>query len=461
MRSPRPWTLGGMNCPVLCGTGRARRLGYSRAMSAEPATLAPIHREPAYRRLWAVGMLAGLVRWMEILAFAVFTYERTESALWVTSLMTLRMLPLALFGLSLGALAARVSRRKLLLMGNATLCAVNLGLLLLSVFGQVEVWHVAVASALSGALWASDMPVRRGLIGDVAGPRRVAQAMSLDAVAASACRLIGPGLGGWMMAHGGLSGVFLCSVLLYAAVLLMLWSLDEPRSSFVIPRRSLSALLVGGFQAARESPQLRAALWLTILFNVFAWPVLSMVPVIGHERLRLDAQGVGLLASLDGIGALLGAVLLSGATRLNHGKVFLASVLSFLLLQTVLAWSPQLVLTSLALLALGLAQTGFGAMQATLVYTATPERRRAEAMGLMTMCIGASPLGFLGVGALAERLGSSIAIQLCAVCGLLGVALTWRVCRACLLEPGHAPGKAGAQGKGGGPSDRGAQSDCR
>jgi hypothetical protein len=103
----------------------------------------------------------------------------------------------------------------------------------------------------------------------------------------------------------------------------------------------------------------------------------------------------------------------------------------------VLAWSPVALLTGLALLLLGLVQAGFAVMQTTLVYTATAEARRPEAMGLMTMCIGASPLGFLAVGALAERLGAPGATLLCGVCGLLGVALTWPVCRACLREPGR------------------------
>jgi hypothetical protein len=59
-------------------------------------------------------------------------------------------------------------------------------------------------------------------------------------------------------------------------------------------------------------------------------------------------------------------------------------------------------------------------------------------MGLMTMCIGASPLGFLAVGALAERLGAPMATLVCGICGLVGVALTWPLCRACLREPAAA-----------------------
>ncbi|MCE2880433.1 MAG: MFS transporter [Comamonadaceae bacterium] len=315
-------------------------------MSAQSAHLLPIYRDRQYQRLWTLGMSVGLIRWAEILAYAVFTYEQTRSALWVASLMMLRMLPLALLGVSLGALAARLSRRKVLLAGQAGLLAITLVLLLLSFQGWIEVWHLALASALSGVLWACDMPMRRGLMGDIAGPDRA----------------------------------------------------------------------------------------------LFAWPVLSMVPVIGQERLRLDPQGVGLLASLEGVGALTAAMLMSVfAARLRHGLVFLVAVVSFMVLQLLLAWSEQVLLTGAALLLLGGVQTGFAIMQSTLAYTAAPPQRRAEAMGLMTMCIGVSPLGFLGVGALAERLGAPNAIWVCGICGLLGVALSWPLCRACVRDQAVAP----------------------
>jgi MFS family permease len=301
-------------------------------------TRVPVYRDPQFRKLWLVGMLVSLIRWLEILAYAVFTYDQTQSALWVASLMTLRMLPLALFGLALGALAARVSRRRVLLLTHAALLAISLVLLLLSAFGTIEVWHLALASALHGTVWACDMPMRRALMGDIAGPGRVAQAMSLDAVTSNACRLVGPALGGFLIAHGGLTAVFAVIALIFVPVLVALARLVEPRVEPADHKLSLGAMLTGGFQAARESPLLLAALWLTILFNLFAWPILSMVPVIGREQLQLDPQGVGLLASLDGIGALLGALLLSTvASRLRHGPVYLGAVVGFLLLQMLLA----------------------------------------------------------------------------------------------------------------------------
>ena len=402
--------------------------------SAKPP---PIHRDPQLHRLWAVGMLMSLIRWLEILAFAVFTYDQTKSALWVASLMMLRLLPLSLFGLALGALASHMSRRRLLIVTHAGLLATGLLLLIVSAFGAIEVWHLAAASFVNGIVWAGDMPLRRALIGDLAGHGRIVQAMSVDAVVSNACRLIGPVLGGVLLARGGLSAVLLCATLLYLPVLAALVGLVDPSPDHeATTKPTIRELLLRGLHAARESRPLQATLWITMLFNLFAWPVLSMVPVIGRDQLHLDAQGVGLLASIDGIGSLLGALALTSVARhLRHGPVYLGAVLLFLALQVAFAWSQHVLLTGAILFAIGVAQAGFAVMQPTLVYTTAPADRRSDAMGLMTMCIGVGPLGFLAIGWLAERVGAPMAALICALTGLVAVALTWRLCRACFENP--------------------------
>jgi predicted MFS family arabinose efflux permease len=283
------------------------------------------------------------------------------------------------------------------------------------------------------------MPMRRSLMGDIAGPTRLVRAMSLDAVGANACRLIGPGLGGLLLARGGLTAMLIFTTIFYLPVLAALAGLSRQETTPGTDKPSLRDLLVRGWHAARESPTLRACLWVTILFNLFAWPVLSMVPVIGQVRLHLDAQGTGLLASVDGVGSLLGAlVLTSFAGRLRLGQVYLGAVLLFLVLQTVLGWSWNVWLTAAVLLAIGVAQSGFAVMQATLVYTAAPADRRPEALGLMTMCIGVAPLGFLAMGWLAEHMGTPVAATLTGVCGLAAVGLTWPLCRTCLQAANSA-----------------------
>lgn len=378
-------------------------------------------------------MLMSMIRWVEILAFAVFTYEQTRSALWVAMLMMLRLLPLSLFGLALGALATRHSRRTVLLATHTLLLVSSVVLLGLSWLGELEVWHLAAASFVNGVVWAGDMPMRRGLMADIAGHERLVQAMSLDAVVANACKLIGPGLGGLLLARGGSTAVLIFTSLAYLPVLFALAGLAPQRVVPEATRPTLVQLLVRGFDAARESRALWACMWITILFNLFGWPVLSMVPVIGQVQLKLDAEGVGLLASVDGVGSLIGAlVLTSMAGRLRQGQVYLGSVVLFLALQMTLGWSWNTWLTASLLLVIGIVQSGFAVMQATLVYLTAPAERRPEALGMMTMCIGVAPLGFLLTGWLAERWGAPMAATVTGLCGLASVALTWPLCRSCL-----------------------------
>jgi MFS family permease len=394
------------------------------------------HRNPEFLRLWVVGMLVSLVRWLEILAFAVFAYERTQSALWVASLMMLRLLPTALFGLAFGMLVTRVSRRTVMVVTHLALFLTSAALLGLSSLGAVQIWHLGLASVVNGLVWAGDMVTRRSLIGDIVGPARMAQAMSLDAVASHACRLIGPALGGVLIARGGLVAVFVFTTLLYVPVLVALFGLGPHPAPPAQTPFALRSWLAGGVRAARDSAMLRASLWLTVLFNLFAWPAVSMVPVIGRERLKLGTEGVGVLASVDGVGALLASMaLIVVARRLHQGAMFLLSIVVFLLLQAVFAWSPLAWVTGLALLTMGASQALLGVMQSTLVYVAVPAHQRAEAMGLMTLCIGTAPVGFFAIGALAERIGASGALLAFALAGLATVGLTWPLCRACLQEP--------------------------
>ena len=70
--------------------------------------------------------------------------------------------------------------------------------------------------------------------------------------------------------------------------------------------------------------------------------------------------------------------------------------------------------------------SAFGVMQATLVFVASPPARRAQAMGLLTMCIGTGPIGFLMLGWLAERVGAPAAVAISAAAGLAVLAATWR-----------------------------------
>jgi MFS family permease len=126
--------------------------------------------EPDFRRLWLIGLVVFSVRWLEMLAVAVFAYQQTGSPLIVALLTMLRMLPMALFGAPIGAAAERIERRTALVIVMFSMLLCSIALALLAWTGSLEVWHLALASFFSGITWTTDNPVRRTMIGEVVGP---------------------------------------------------------------------------------------------------------------------------------------------------------------------------------------------------------------------------------------------------------------------------------------------------
>jgi MFS family permease len=187
------------------------------------------------------------------------------------------------------------------------------------------------------------------------------------------------------------------------------------------------ASIAEGFALVRREPRLVGALLVTLLFNLFGWPCTSMIPVIGKDRLELGPQGVGLLAGMDGVGAFLGAVTIALLARPQHYKaIYLGGISLFLAMTVAFALAIGPLLAGVALVLSGVGGAGFAIMQPTLVFLATPAEMRSRVLGLLSVCIGLGPIGFLVLGGLAEVVGASAATAMMALAGLAAIAATRR-----------------------------------
>lgn len=384
-------------------------------------------RNHDFLRLWWVGLGTFLIRWLEILVFGIFTYQHTSSALMVAVMTMLRLVPMALFGATFGVIAERIVRRNALLLILTISLVTAIILAVIAWHGHLQVWHLAVASFINGVAWAADNPVRRTAIGEVAGPQSLSVAMAIEVGSSNASRLAGPGLGGLLMVNYGIFGPLAFSVVVY---LLILGPAIAVRYRNSIPTglpRSVARGIAQGFELLRIEPRLIGVMWLTIVFNIFAWPILSMVPVLGQDQLGLEPDGIGLLASTDGLGALVGAIILALLAKpANYGKIYAGGVLFFMAMVPLLAYATHWAPAAFALFCIGFGQAAFAVMQSTLTYLVAPPGMRSQAMGFMTMCIGIGPIGFLAIGYFAEAYGAPDTAAGSAFAGLLISALTWR-----------------------------------
>jgi MFS family permease len=384
---------------------------------------------PDFWRLWFVGLVVFTVRWLETVAVGVVVYQRTGSAFLVVTMTMLRLLPMGLFGMFLGALAERFDRRKTLIGVVILMGTTSAVLAVLAWTRSLEVWHLALASFVNGCGWATDNPVRRMMMGEVVGREHMGTAMSLDVGANNASRMFGPTIGGLLLAWVGIQGVFVLSVLMYVGAIAAAITVRShvprlPGTSTVLARIS------EGLAIVRRDKRLVGTLTVTIIYNVFAWPFTSLIPVIGRDRLLLGPEGVGVLASLDGVGAFAGALLLAvWLTPRLYARAYVGGVIVYMIMLIVFAVVTSPAIAAGALLLTGVGGAGFSTMQATLVYLAAPPEMRSRILGVLSVCIGTGPIGFVWLGWLADTIGAPGATAVTGVAGLVALAVTWPLWR--------------------------------
>jgi MFS family permease len=380
-------------------------------------------------RLWFVGTVLSTVRWLETVAVGIVVYQQTGSAFVVAMITMLRLLPMGLFGAFLGSFAERFDRRLTLAALLGLMAATSAALSAVAWTGPLDIWLLALGAFVNGCGWATDNPLRRMMMGEAVGRERMATAMAFDVGAGNASRMVGPTVGGLLLAGIGIEGVFLLSALLYLAAIAATLAVQ----SRLAPSPGAHAVFARTWEAMAivfADKRLAATMVVTVIYNVFAWPFTSMIPVLARDRLLLGPEGVGVLTSFDGIGAFVGALgLAMWLTPGWHARAYVGGVAVYLLGVLGFALAPSPVLAGGALLLTGLSGAAFATLQATIVYLAAPTEMRSRVLGVLSVCVGTGPIGFVWLGWLADRIGAAEAMTITGIAGLFALAATqplWR-----------------------------------
>lgn len=395
--------------------------GDGRSRAAGPLSLVA---DPTFRKLWTIGVLMGAMRWLELLAVGVWVFELTRSPVLVALMTVLRMLPMALFGTLTGVIADRLDRKILLVLSLSLMCGTAGVLAVLAWAGSLEIWHVGLGAFLSGLGWSTDFPVRRTILGESVGRERLGPAMSMDSASNNATRMIGPIAGGGVYATVGMVGVYAIACVFYAAAVLLA-VLVVYRAAEREPRPfALFAEIRDGFGYLRRSRALMGHLGITVIVNLFAFPYAAMVPVVGEQTFRADPVHIGMLLSVEGAGAFAGAMMIAFMAAperfrriyLGGSALFVACIFAFSL---VTDYSLAVVILVVG----GFGIAGFASMQSAIMFSEAPPEIRSRLMGILSVCIGAGPLGVLHVGWLADWLGGSMALTVISLEGLVAMLL--------------------------------------
>jgi MFS family permease len=370
--------------------------------------------------LWAAGGMSNASRWMETGVLGWLILELTDSPWYVALVGVSRSAPLLAFGLFAGLIADRTNRWAVMLCTQSVNALVAGVLVVLLLFGTIQPWHVLLGAFILGCGTILDMPSRRSLIYDLVGPQQVVSAMSLETVNNTVGKFMGPLIGGLMIEMTGFAGVYL---LLMAVYLLALGFILQVKINLPGPPGTTQPIwqsLLTGLQYSLQNRVVLGVLCITVLMNALAFSYAQILPVVARDHLQVGPGLMGLLASADGLGTLIGALLLAALGNLtSQGRIFALGALLELVSLLAFAASPWYALSWVLLLAVGLGNAGFSTMQSTIILLSAAPGMRGRAVGVLGLCIGSTPLGLLELGALAAVVGAPMAIGINAAIGLV------------------------------------------
>ncbi len=349
---------------------------------------------------------------MQFVALGYLVDRLTQSPLYLGLLALSQAVPRVAFSILGGAMADRVDRRRLLFGTNLFLTASALVLTVLTVAGRIQIWEILLIGGLNSAVASFDMPARHSMVPSLVEDREVLNAIALNSVAFNGAGVLGPSLGGVVIAIIGERGCFFINAVSYFAVLAALVAM-APAPQEPAGRVSLSEDVREGIQLVRTNSRLLLFLVAVAMLSFFGRPYIRMMPTFAREVLHVHVEGLGLLQSAPGVGTICSALLVGWLS--GSGKGMLLAVATLLFGIAVLAFGlVQWFWVAIGLLVLiGLLQALALSAANALIQLNAPPAARGRMMGLYgVVTFGGFALGSLPVGAVAGWIGIGPALSL-------------------------------------------------
>jgi MFS family permease len=386
---------------------------------------------------------------MQNVAAAWLVLTLTHSPVAVGVLMLCQFLPATLLGLFGGVVVDRLDVRRLVVWTQVGSMLVAAALAALTLAGHVTPWEVYLLVGLRGVALVLDQPARQALTFQMVGRSELPNAVALNSSLFNGARVIGPALGGGMIAVAGPGACFLLNAVSFLAVLVGLL-LMRTEDLFPLDRGDERPTFIRGvgetFAFVRRVP----LAWL-VLSTVFCVATLSfnfnvLLPVLAKRTLDEGPEVFGIVTACFGAGALLGA-LASAAIARASPWLLLGGIGCFGLAELALAPQRSLAAVVPLLFLTGLAFTIWTSNANSTLQLSTPDRLRGRVMGLYFFAFnGAGPAGGLLAGWLSATGGTELAFLVAGTAALTvtatGFALLRR--RPALAGLGPAPGTVSA-----------------
>ncbi|MBD2537566.1 MFS transporter [Coleofasciculus sp. FACHB-SPT36] len=383
----------------------------------------PALRSRNYQLFFAGQGLSLVGTWMTQIATIWLVYSLTNSALLLGIVGFAGQFPsfiLTPFG---GVVVDRVSRHRLLVITQSLAMLQSLALAFVALTGIAQVWHLIVLSIFQGIINAFDAPTRQAFVPEIIERKDdLANAIALNSSMFNGARLIGPAIGGLLVASVGAGYCFLIDGLSYIAVIAALLAMKVKPSKIAVSHAHPWQRLKEGFVYTFGFPPIRSIILLLALVSFMGMQYTVLTPIFATQILHGNAETLGFLMAAAGVGALIGAVHLSTRKNvLGLGRLIAYSPAFMGMGLIGFSLSRVLGLSLLMMLVVGLSFTLQFTSSNTVLQTIVEDDKRGRVMSIYTMAFfGVVPLGNLFAGSLASQIGAPNTLMMGGIFCILG-----------------------------------------
>lgn len=391
-------------------------------------------RERNYRLYWSGELVSLMGTMMQSVGQAWLVLELTHSGWQLGIVGALQSLPILLFSLFGGIFADRWPKRRVLLITQTAAMLQALLLWVLVASGALQIWHLYLLALLLGFTKSLGRPASQAFLVELVGRENLSNAVALDSSLSTLARIVGPGLGGIIIAVSGVSLLFLFNALSFLPMIagLALINSHELYAQALRPageRQSTWQSLREGIDYIWQAPAVLLIIIAVGLVLLFGSNFNVVLPLFATDVLHKGAAGFGFLSAATGAGALFSALWLAWSDRQPSIRRVLLGMLAFGVLEALFAVSRIYPLSLVLIASVGFMEESFAMYSLAALQTVIPNHLRGRVMSVQILFFdGSLPLGYLLMGWLAGLFNAPIALLIGASLSLLvaGAGWAWR-----------------------------------
>ncbi|MCH8274177.1 MAG: MFS transporter [Armatimonadetes bacterium] len=370
------------------------------------------HRD--FRLFWVGAFVSFIGTWVQRVGQGWLVYDLTGSAQALGLLTFLGAAPMFFLTPFGGWLADRLNKRAILVATQTVfgLCALVLSAAVWT--GSISYWLIVAMAVVIGCAAAIDIPTRQSLIGHVVKVEDLPNAIPLNAATFNTARVVGPGIGGWLLAAFGPGTCYLVNGLSFLAIILAVIMIRSDLRGGSDRSASLKETLFEGMGHVMRNPAFRLLVLMVMSTAVFGFFYLSLLPALAEAKLQAGKQGLGALMTATGVGALIGVAVLAALSRKPYkGWTIAIAMAGFGLSMIALSFAQEQWQALVCLGSIGMCGIGqLAGTNAALQYYSPPNLRGRVISVHVWSLAGLHPFGALLFGWVSEQAGLEVAFRL-------------------------------------------------